>query len=97
MFVRWSDGSTANPRTEENVQSDLEVTARFRSLGGVDIDWYADHGILPGAGETWADLDLRDEDGDSQATGTTTEWMFTPPAVDPGKPMMFRVSITPQE
>ena len=56
-FHEWSDGSTANPRVDENVQADIEVTAHFRSTGGVEIDWYAGHGIAPGAGQTWADLD----------------------------------------
>ncbi|MGI6708021.1 MAG: InlB B-repeat-containing protein [Dethiobacteria bacterium] len=28
-FVRWSDGSTANPRTDTNVTSDISVTAEF--------------------------------------------------------------------
>ncbi len=28
-FVSWSDGSTANPRTESNVTADLNVTANF--------------------------------------------------------------------
>jgi hypothetical protein len=28
-FVQWSDGSTANPRTDENVTEDISVTAQF--------------------------------------------------------------------
>ena len=28
-FVNWSDGSTANPRTDTNVQGDISVTANF--------------------------------------------------------------------
>lgn len=28
-FLRWSDGSTANPRTDRNVTEDLSVTAEF--------------------------------------------------------------------
>jgi uncharacterized protein (TIGR02145 family)/uncharacterized repeat protein (TIGR02543 family) len=28
-FVQWSDGSTANPRTDENVTQDITVTAQF--------------------------------------------------------------------
>ena len=28
-FVSWSDGSTINPRTDENITSDLNVTANF--------------------------------------------------------------------
>ncbi|MBI5444186.1 MAG: DUF1566 domain-containing protein [Deltaproteobacteria bacterium] len=28
-FAQWSDGSTANPRTDRNVTADLAVTARF--------------------------------------------------------------------
>jgi hypothetical protein len=57
VFLNWSDGSTANPRTDESPTADLNLTARFRSLGGVDIDWYVGHGIAPGTGQTWADLD----------------------------------------
>jgi hypothetical protein len=30
-FVDWSDGSTANPRTDANVTADLNVTATFAS------------------------------------------------------------------
>lgn len=33
-FVIWSDGSTANPRTDTNVTYDIDVTANF------DIDYY---------------------------------------------------------
>jgi len=32
-FVRWSDGSTANPRTDTNVASDLSVSAVFEIVG----------------------------------------------------------------
>ena len=28
-FVNWSDGSTANPRTDANVTADVSVTANF--------------------------------------------------------------------
>ncbi len=31
-FIRWSDGSTANPRTDLNVQSDISVTAQFEPI-----------------------------------------------------------------
>jgi len=30
-FVNWSDGSTANPRTDTNVQGNIDVTASFAS------------------------------------------------------------------
>lgn len=30
-FVRWSDGSTQNPRTDTNVTADLSVTAQFKA------------------------------------------------------------------
>jgi len=32
-FVNWSDGSTANPRTDTNVTADLTVTANFTATG----------------------------------------------------------------
>ncbi len=28
-FVDWSDGSTANPRTDSNVTANVDVTANF--------------------------------------------------------------------
>jgi hypothetical protein len=59
-FYQWSDGSTTNPRLDENIQTDLTLTAFFRSTGGVDIDWYAEHGITPVEGQSWADLDAVD-------------------------------------
>lgn len=34
-FVNWSDGSTANPRTDANVQSNITVTANFVSLPSI--------------------------------------------------------------
>jgi uncharacterized repeat protein (TIGR02543 family) len=38
-FVQWDDGSTANPRTDENVTSDISVTAVFDYLkGDVNLD-----------------------------------------------------------
>ena len=33
-FVNWSDGSTANPRTDTNAMSDISVTANFGLNGG---------------------------------------------------------------
>ena len=57
VFASWSDGLTSAARTDSNVQADLEVTARFTSLGSVDIDWYGDNGFAPASGQTWADLD----------------------------------------
>lgn len=56
-FAGWSDGITANPRVDEDVHSEIEVFAHFRSTGGVEIDWYADHGIELESGQTWADID----------------------------------------
>jgi hypothetical protein len=32
-FVNWSDGSTANPRTDANVSADISVTANFSANG----------------------------------------------------------------
>jgi hypothetical protein len=38
-FVDWSDGSTANPRTDTNVTANVDVTANFaRILGDVNGD-----------------------------------------------------------
>jgi|LSQX01.3.fsa_nt_gb YD repeat-containing protein len=59
VFGRWSDGHGEATRTDTNVQADLDVTARFRSTGGADLDWYAARGLAPGGGENWADVDAR--------------------------------------
>ncbi|MDD2601024.1 MAG: BACON domain-containing protein [Kiritimatiellae bacterium] len=59
LFHMWSDGKTHSPRTDTNVRSDLAVIASFRSTGGADLDWYAAHGISPGPGEDWSDVDAR--------------------------------------
>ena len=58
-FGRWSDGVVSAARTEANVQSNVTVTAGFRSVGGADLDWYAARGLVPGSGEDWADVDAR--------------------------------------
>ena len=34
-FARWSDGKTDNPRIDNEVMSDIDVTAEFQSLAGV--------------------------------------------------------------
>src|SRR5690606_11755697 len=36
-FVQWSDGSTANPRTDANVTADLSVAAEFESEPATDF------------------------------------------------------------
>src|SRR5690606_21786811 len=33
QFVQWSDGSTANPRSDTNVMADVNVTAEFALVG----------------------------------------------------------------
>ncbi len=72
VFARWSDGRTDNPRVDENVQSNLTVTAYFASAGGVDIDWFSQHGLEREAGQTWADL----EDTDHLGKGMTLREEF---------------------
>ena len=59
VFGRWSDGRTDATRTDMDVQGDLDVTARFRSIGGADLDWYAARGLAPESGEDWTDVDAR--------------------------------------
>ena len=63
VFFTWSDGVPTAGRTDTQVQGPLTVTARFRSTGGVDIEWFLDNGFEPGDGETWADLDNKDPIG----------------------------------
>ncbi|HMP73666.1 MAG TPA: GLUG motif-containing protein, partial [Kiritimatiellia bacterium] len=58
-FDQWSDGRTDNPRTDTQVTANLFVTAHFKSLSLVPINWYDTHGIERGEGETWADVDQR--------------------------------------
>lgn len=37
VFLRWSDGSTVNPRTDTNVTANLSVTANFSSVGSSSL------------------------------------------------------------
>jgi BarA-like signal transduction histidine kinase len=63
VFDRWSDGITTATRQDVGGPTDLAVTATFRSAGGVSVDWYTDHGLVPGNDQIWSDLDLRDDFG----------------------------------
>ncbi|AKC82988.1 hypothetical protein IMCC26134_09730 [Verrucomicrobia bacterium IMCC26134] len=48
-FVVWSDGATANPRTDTNVMADRSVTANF-AIGGYILTYTAGaHGSLTGS------------------------------------------------
>ena len=48
QFVSWSDGSTANPRTDLNVTSDINVTANF-GVETFDLIYApGEHGMLTG-------------------------------------------------
>src|SRR5262249_52700379 len=48
-FVNWSDGSTANPRTDTNVQMDINVTANF-AVNTYTLTYTAGpHGSISGA------------------------------------------------
>jgi hypothetical protein len=38
QFVNWSDGSTANPRTDTNVTNDLNITANFSSMSAETVN-----------------------------------------------------------
>ncbi|MDX9868458.1 MAG: carboxypeptidase regulatory-like domain-containing protein [Kiritimatiellia bacterium] len=101
-FGRWSDGVMNAGRTDANVRSNLTVTARFRSVGGADLDWYAARGLAPEGGEDWSDVDARAVPG----KGTTllheniadtdpadTNDVFRVLTLDPGPPVT--VSFTP--
>lgn len=59
-FISWSDGRTDNPRLDTGVNDNLTITASFRTLGGVPIQWFADQGFFPGAEEDWHDVDSWD-------------------------------------
>ena len=64
-FVRWSDGSTANPRTDSNVTGNVTVSAAFVADTGAqttlqfrtDCSWY------PYSGWDYAYWEVRDEGG----------------------------------
>ncbi len=89
-FVEWSDGVPTAARRDLNVTESIAVVARFRSVGGVDIDWYAGHGIEPGAGQDWSDLDVLDFRG----KGLTLRQEFIA-GTDPNDPRsLFDVAIS---
>ncbi|AKC82840.1 hypothetical protein IMCC26134_08760 [Verrucomicrobia bacterium IMCC26134] len=63
-FVGWSDGSTANPRTDGNVTTSLSVTANFES-GGYTLTYTA------GAGGTLTGTTLQTVDHGTNGTAVT--------------------------
>lgn len=47
------------------IYAQVEVMDEVPRTGmGVPIAWYEDHGLIPGEGETWNDMDFGDADGD---------------------------------
>ncbi|KRB78106.1 hypothetical protein ASE01_08080 [Nocardioides sp. Root190] len=63
-FVRWSDGSTTNPRTDEAVTADVEVTAEFTTIT-YDVTYAAGPG-----GSITGDADQTVAHGSDAATVT---------------------------
>ena len=101
-FDGWSDGFQTATRRDMGGPEDLSVLATFRSSGGVSIDWYTTHGISPGEGQTWTDLDHRDNFGkgmtlrDEYIADTDPadpNSVFRIVAVEPGPP--FRIHFEP--
>jgi cysteine-rich repeat protein len=66
-FVNWSDGSTANPRTDTNVTADITVTANFAR------DPYCGDGVVNQSTETCDDGNTVAEDGCSATCQTETD------------------------
>jgi alpha-tubulin suppressor-like RCC1 family protein len=64
VFREWSDGSAVNPRQDENVTSDINVTAYFDSTSGTPLEWFGEHGLQPAEGQAWDAFELIDTDGD---------------------------------
>jgi hypothetical protein len=63
-FVRWSDGSTTNPRTDTNVTADVDVTAEFTTIT-YDVTYAAGPG-----GSITGDADQTVAHGSDAATVT---------------------------
>ncbi|WP_418060115.1 InlB B-repeat-containing protein [Pimelobacter simplex] len=68
-FARWSDGSTANPRTDAAVVADLTVTAEFETSIALPL-----HGVASGSvpGTTARTIRLRNPDS------ATAEYVLVP-------------------
>ena len=60
------------------------VTALFQSAANVPIDWYDEHGLALGDGETWSDVDTRDPLG----KGMTLSQEYVA-MTDPNNPTSF--------
>jgi len=69
-FVNWSDGSTANPRTDVNVTSNISVTANFAIT--LNLTWDANAGTLNAqdGGGNWGSGAAMWWDGSSIVTWT---------------------------
>jgi hypothetical protein len=51
-FIRWSDGSLANPRTDTNVEAELTVTAEFADITAPTVSGLVDDDT-PTQSKTW--------------------------------------------
>ena len=68
-FVAWSDGSTANPRTDTGVQADLAVSASFARLTFSLAYTAGEHGAISGDGRADRRLGRRRHRRDRRARG----------------------------
>ena len=74
LFVEWSDGETANPRTDNDVTADVEVSAIF-AIETFSLDYAADStGIIEG--ERWQTVEYG-TDGTSVTAIPNTGYHFT--------------------
>lgn len=72
QFVQWSDGQTANPRTDTQVTENLDLTAEFTAVlasGGTPHWWLAEHGYTE-------DFDAAEQtDGDQDSFTARQEYV----------------------
>ena len=102
QFVNWSDGSTANPRTDVNVTANISVTANFNAApvaSNVNITGTPEVGQTLTGGYTYSDAD-----GDAQGISTfrwlrndvaiigATALTYTIAPIDQGMTLKFEVT-----
>lgn len=88
-FINWSDGSTANARTDANVTADLAVTATFAVISGY-TGWLA---AFPSISAATPETDS-DEDG---MTNVMEYALGRNPNIQDATTVLPKVMTTPSE
>jgi uncharacterized protein (TIGR02145 family) len=81
-FVEWSDGSTANPRTDINVTNNIKVTAKFAKVNIYTLKYQAGNGgtlkkVNEASSDYYSQEVIETQNGDSITAVPDTGYRFS--------------------